>query len=341
MFIKWKIINKSDADYDSVHIGIWSDVDLGNANDDLPGCDTSLNLGYVYNGDDEDEGSAGYGTKPPACGFQLLQGPIVPGGSNDSALFDWQWRKGFRNLPLSSFTFGTGYGEYDPFEYGPYYYGRLIGMLPIIYYYSYHYYMHLAFVIDSASGKPIKFFLTGDPLKPPSPTNPLPENFPLGRIYPQDIRILLSTGPFALSKGDTQEVCAAFLIAQGNDRLNSITQLKSYSKLVAYFFSKIELEKRILGKPTEETPTVYYICQNYPNPFNSSTSIRFQIPEDNDVTLKVYDIIGREVAVLVREKKKAGIHSATWNATSFPSSVYIFQLRAGGFVQARTMMLIR
>jgi hypothetical protein len=67
MFLKWQIINKSDADYDSAYISMWSDVDLGDANDDLPGCDTTLNLGYVYNGDNDDGTTHGYGSTPP-CG---------------------------------------------------------------------------------------------------------------------------------------------------------------------------------------------------------------------------------------------------------------------------------
>lgn len=72
MFIRWKLINKSDADYDSVFFGMWSDSDLGDANDDCAGVDVQRNLEYVYNGDSLDEGGNGYGLKPPADGFVLL-----------------------------------------------------------------------------------------------------------------------------------------------------------------------------------------------------------------------------------------------------------------------------
>ena len=75
MFIEWTLINKSDADYDSTFVGLFSDIDLGAAHDDLPGCDTTLALGYFYNGDDHDDlGTRGYGSLPPALGFTILKG---------------------------------------------------------------------------------------------------------------------------------------------------------------------------------------------------------------------------------------------------------------------------
>ncbi|MCB9248342.1 MAG: hypothetical protein H6613_07245 [Ignavibacteriales bacterium] len=76
MFKKYKLINKNSKNIDSMYFSIWSDPDLGHAGDDYVGCDTLLNLGYCYNGWDED---AVYGTEIPAIGFQILQGPIVDG----------------------------------------------------------------------------------------------------------------------------------------------------------------------------------------------------------------------------------------------------------------------
>ena len=218
--LRWKIINKSDAAYDSTYISVWSDVDLGDANDDLPGCDTTLSLGFVYNGDNDDGTSHGYGSKPPAEGFDFIEGPKVPAGPADSALVDGQWVRGYVNLPMTSYVVysnGSFFQLLDPPTGNPYYpldaYDYQRGLAGSV---------HQA-LISSTSGLPMYKWFSGDPVLG---TGDLPGNFPLGLFTPQDIRIMLSSGPFHLAKGDTQEVVAAFVIAQGNDRLSSVTRLR-------------------------------------------------------------------------------------------------------------------
>ena len=83
------------------------------------------------------------------------------------------------------------------------------------------------------------------------------------------------------------------------------------------------------------------LFQNYPNPFNPSTSISFSLPSESFVTLKVFDILGREVAVLVSEKLPAGNHTQQWHAKNLPSGVYIYRLQAGTFTQTRKLVLLK
>lgn len=85
----------------------------------------------------------------------------------------------------------------------------------------------------------------------------------------------------------------------------------------------------------------YELSQNYPNPFNPSTIINFSIPKSGLVELKVYDILGREVANLVNEVKEAGSHSVTFNASKLSSGVYMYSLKSGDFSIAKKMMLIK
>jgi hypothetical protein len=230
MFMKWRIINKSDADYEDVYIGMWSDVDLGQANDDLPGCDTTLSLGYVYNGDNDDEGSAAYGTKPPAVGFDFFQGPIVPGAPTDSALFAEKWRHGYRNLPATAFVVycnNTFPQLVDPPDGDPDYalqaYDYLKGKAGTIHQY-----------VIKSNGDTVKFFFSGDPV---AGTGDLPSNFPLGTFAPQDVRIMLASGPFTLAQGDTQEIVGSIILAQGSDRLNSVTLLKGSDQIAQNAFN--------------------------------------------------------------------------------------------------------
>lgn len=88
-------------------------------------------------------------------------------------------------------------------------------------------------------------------------------------------------------------------------------------------------------------PIAFSLSQNFPNPFNPTTQIRFEIPISGFVTLKVYDILGREVATLVNEKKTPGTYEVEWNAGNVSSGVYFYRLNAGNFVETRKMILMR
>jgi hypothetical protein len=101
-------------------------------------------------------------------------------------------------------------------------------------------------------------------------------------------------------------------------------------------------------KITEEISSElsFELLQNYPNPFNPVTTIRFAIPQDarrvkQKVTLKIYDLLGREVATLVNEEKPAGEYEVNLDGTGLPSGVYFYQLKTSGFSQTKKMILIR
>jgi len=88
-------------------------------------------------------------------------------------------------------------------------------------------------------------------------------------------------------------------------------------------------------------PEVYTLEQNYPNPFNPSTTIVFELPRISQVTLTVYDLLGREVSVLVNEGMSAGHHEATFDASSLSSGVYFYRLQAGDFVSTKKMVVLK
>ncbi len=99
-------------------------------------------------------------------------------------------------------------------------------------------------------------------------------------------------------------------------------------------------------------PTVFVLEQNYPNPFNPVTEIRFGVPEDASVKLKVFNVLGQRVKILLHEDKKAGYYRAMWNGTDemnneLPNGIYIYQLSAinthnsSVFVQSRKMLYVK
>jgi photosystem II stability/assembly factor-like uncharacterized protein len=91
----------------------------------------------------------------------------------------------------------------------------------------------------------------------------------------------------------------------------------------------------------KERPSLFELFQNYPNPFNPSTTIEFELPKSTRVTLKIFDLLGREVATLVDENLAAGVHKSEWNASDFSSGVYFYRLQAGEFSATKKLVLLR
>ncbi|MCZ7610011.1 MAG: T9SS type A sorting domain-containing protein [Ignavibacterium sp.] len=90
-----------------------------------------------------------------------------------------------------------------------------------------------------------------------------------------------------------------------------------------------------------ETVKEYALDQNYPNPFNPSTTIKFQIPKDGFVSLKVYDILGNEITTLVNEEKSQGRYEVIFNASSLANGVYIYKIQSGDFISSKKMILLK
>jgi hypothetical protein len=88
-------------------------------------------------------------------------------------------------------------------------------------------------------------------------------------------------------------------------------------------------------------PAGFALCQNYPNPFNPATVISYEVPADGQVTLKVYDLLGREVGTLVNRFQRTGRYSVTFDASRLASGVYVCGLASGGHTAARRMLLMK
>ena len=88
-----------------MYVSQWADPDLGFAGDDATGCDTTRSLGFVYNGEARDTSFSNIGLPPPSAGFDFFQGPKIPGAVTDTAIFDSKYVAGYKNLPMTAFTF--------------------------------------------------------------------------------------------------------------------------------------------------------------------------------------------------------------------------------------------
>ena len=103
-----------------------------------------------------------------------------------------------------------------------------------------------------------------------------------------------------------------------------------------------EFDGIAVGVEDEGTlPTEYALEQNYPNPFNPTTTFRYSIPQTSKVVIKVYDILGNEIAKLMDEEKSIGTYELTWDASNLSSGIYFYQLKAGEYAQTRKMLLLK
>ncbi len=91
----------------------------------------------------------------------------------------------------------------------------------------------------------------------------------------------------------------------------------------------------------EEIPASFELDQNYPNPFNPSTTIKFSLPKNGHVTLKIFDLVGREIAMLVDRELTTGRYEARWEANGVESGVYFYQIRAGEFTETKRLLLMK
>jgi hypothetical protein len=97
------------------------------------------------------------------------------------------------------------------------------------------------------------------------------------------------------------------------------------------------IEEKLIGS----NPNNFELFANYPNPFNPSTKIRYAIPQSSFTVLKIYNIMGQEVATLINEEKAAGVYEINFNAINLASGTYLYKLQAGSFVETKKMILLK
>jgi hypothetical protein len=158
---------------------------------------------------------------------------------------------------------------------------------------------------------------------------------------------IMSIKPFALEANQTKQIMMAYIVGTGIDALSSVTSAKSLSDAIQDFYEDNFGYPIVLStdEPVAELNN-FKLEQNYPNPFNPSTKISWQSPIGSWQTLKVYDLLGREVVTLVDEYKPAGNYEVEFDVGTsrdlpLSSGIYFYTLRAGDFAQTKKMILMK
>jgi len=356
-FVRYRIENRGTvADrIDSVYFGIWNDPDIGNPIDDYLGCDTLYQSGFVYNNGND----MIFGATPPSLFVSYLQGPAVfiPGvtflDNNSNGVFDdgidtpidtaWDFKgqvkgkslyPGAKNLNPSSFIqLQNNYKNLtDPtskFEARNLITGKnKLGLAadPCNW--------PLGTVSGGINCNQINnmFLYSGDPVTLIGWLN----------RSSSDQKMLYNTGPFTLIKGKPVDIIVSYTAGTGTDPVNSISVARNICAAVRNYYNQ-NLPISNIDGISEKTsvPLNYILFQNYPNPFNPITTIKYQLKFSGWITLKIYDILGREVAVIVNEEKPAGDYSVTFNADKLSSGIYFYKIQTGNFVNTKKMILLK
>ncbi|MGE5410944.1 MAG: T9SS type A sorting domain-containing protein [Clostridiales bacterium] len=144
-------------------------------------------------------------------------------------------------------------------------------------------------------------------------------------------------------------------VVKGNEYYYAVTAIDNGTQNTVSPFTGMRLESSrfinmstwsaVVGvDPSDVKPEMHFtyaLRQNYPNPFNPATTLVYQIPQSDKVVLKVFDVLGREVATLVNQEQKAGEHSVRFDGSALPSGIYIYSIQAGQFRYSRKLMLLK
>jgi hypothetical protein len=325
-FMKWEIINKGLNPWNSTYLSLVSDPDLGDANDDYIGCDTSKKLGFCYNADNFDGtgNPPSYGAAPPAVGTILFKTP-----------------KG-----MTSFNFFTNTGSAPPpCESDPN--GEPVPA----------YMMMKGFKKDSSNfmnpmltpAVPTKFVYTGDPETLTGWTefhgsiqNCNGNTGTRINVNPAgDRRYVMSSGAenYTVNPNDTIRIVASQLIARGSSNRNSVTLLKNYANTAwAVYNSGFTVE---VSKISSNVPMKFSLNQNYPNPFNPTTNIKFDVAKYCNTEISVFDVMGRKIGTLVNQKLSPGSYEVEWNASTYSSGIYYIRMQSDNYIETQKALLIK
>lgn len=231
----------SSATIDSMYVVQWADPDNGDSGDDLAGCDSTLSLGYCYNGYTIDAKYNALGMPAPASGYCFLQGPSrFTGNPADSAVVNLQWRHGYaywHPLALTAFDyFAAGSPINDPTLGGDYggtqqFYNLMRGDLPLPAYPAGQPF-YSASTYATAHGIVTSYALSGDPVSRQGWIDGLD-------LGPGDRRTVSVSGPFSMTRGDSVEIVVALIGGMGSDNISSVQVLKYNTTFAHYAYNQL------------------------------------------------------------------------------------------------------
>lgn len=339
VFIRYSIVNRGfEADtLNDVVFSFFIDPDIGSLNDDLVGCDTTIQSAFTYNNGPDEM----FEDITPAIFYTLIQGPSVKTNSlSDTAFINYgpligsNILPGYSNVGIGSHTIpgisrGTDY-DYRIAQ-------RYLSLGKDLIGYPFNIFGDTIYgkVIDiNCHDVNTKFWFSGDPVNQTGWLN----------IKPYDQRQYLNTEKFKLVKDEPQDLIVAYSVGQGYFDVPSLSVGREIAK-IAIEECRHNFPNSLDFDPSQKEPPElnynYRLEQNFPNPFNPTTKIKYSVAQSQFITLKVFSPLGKEVKTLVNTFIKPGNYEITFDASQLASGVYFYRLSAGDFVQTKKMMVLK
>jgi hypothetical protein len=328
IFFRYRLINADINNVDSLIFSLYADSDIGDPLDDLTGCNPELQLGYNYN----DGADSDYGVNPPAFGMQLLQGPIV-NAPGDTA---YHYRGPYFGTDTIQDKTNLFMTSYMPYEKNP---------MPPLSIPEDSLQARFAQVggldkfgnpIDpttwgtggSASDDP-KFAFSGDPV---TGNGWLDNNS-------RDRRQLVNCGPFQMAAGDTQDVICAYVLGRGKDALEGITVMRQNAQVALEYIRN----PMIVNIRDNEWHFInhFRLYQNYPNPFNSETTISFHLKKSGEITLELFNVLGKKISTLMKRDLASGEYMYRFRMAELPSGIYYYRINSVEGSITKKMLLLK
>lgn len=309
-FAHLEVVNRSENDYHDTQLGLWSDVDLGNFADDFIGCDTSLGLGFCYNGDNEDDGKGGYRISPPASGIlHLPNADLAKLGS-------------FMTYENDFSSMGNPVAAQEYYHYlnatwkdGQHLVNNGLNGYP-----------------TTAPGPAANYIYPGDP----GCGNPAGWNEATAGNTPFDRRMVLGFGPFALPAGARKQFDYSILYARGTDNINSLCQLKSTAQATLNWWNGFNRGCFGTSVGITDSPVLAGDWRVYPNPASQQAQIVWTTATLGETDVQLLDMTGRSVRTW---RVAAGQTSLTCSLDGLANGMYLVSTRSAEGHSARKLMV--
>lgn len=328
-FYQYQIINRSTTDYHDMYIGLWSDMDLGKATDDYVGCDTTLDIGFTYNGDNDDDSGNGYGLNPPMQNITILNGPVAANADGKDNNHNGVIDETNETLGMTCFT------NYNNVPNSPDGYPTTDN----------HHYQYMK--SEWKDGQHFTYGSNGRDINNPL-TNYMFSGTPFSTAQqwnetaagntPEDRRFVMSSGPFNLNAGDTSTIDFAYIFTRDVSAPNGVTtsvarNIKDVKKIQDWYKANNFpscITNTNLGLPISDNPNNELVV--YPNP--TSELLHFYMPGISTIgKFFVYDVYGKLVANGLAQNKII-------NTINLSKGVYFLKVVDGNKVNVQRFIKI-
>ncbi|MGA7303807.1 MAG: hypothetical protein WBW88_02985 [Rhodothermales bacterium] len=317
IFFRNRITYRGKDRLDDAYLGLWSNIQLGWTSGDYAGADTLLDMGFAYESDNQVDPS--WDGFPPALGIVMIKTPVVHdvSGARELGMTTFVETRsttsdgdGARPGTDDAYRFMRGYWQDgSPVTEGGYGWGGV---------------------------KPTTIMFPGDPVGQKYWSMENVDSLG-GRHIDGDPRIIQASGPFSMDPGDSQELDYAIIWARGADRFGSITVLREMAAEAVRDYGALI---RPTSSPSDE-PDLSFKLDHYPKPVSGSAMIEYGVPQGGDVTIALFDVLGRRVDTLEDGFHQAGQHRLTFRGDALPDGLYFYVMTiANRFIARRTMVVM-